>query len=229
MAIFSFVNNRFYKYSLLSGGSGEYYTITERILVMNGIKIILASASPRRKELLTQIGVKFEIMISDKETDIDSSNPIKACEKQAMQKALDIEEKAALKYKEDYIIIAADTIVALEDTILGKPKDKEDARLMLERISGKKHKVYTAVCVFNSRLKTHKSFVEETAVEVAELSKEDIDFYLSKDEAYDKAGAYAIQGLFSRYIVGIEGDYYNVMGLPVGRVYREHLAGFVGE
>ena len=196
---------------------------------MNSIKIILASASPRRKELLTQIGVKFEIMISDKETDIDSSNPIKACEKQSMQKALDIEEKAALKYKEDYIIIAADTIVALEDTILGKPKDKEDARLMLERISGKKHKVYTAVCVFNSRLKTHKSFVEETAVEVAELSKEDIDFYLSDDEAYDKAGAYAIQGLFSRYIVGIEGDYYNVMGLPVGRVYREHLAGFVGE
>lgn len=196
---------------------------------MNNIKIILASASPRRKELLTQIGVKFEIMISDKETDIDSSNPVKACEKQAMQKALDIEEKAALKYKEDYIIIAADTIVALEDTILGKPKDKEDARLMLERISGKKHKVYTAVCVFNSRLKTHKSFVEETAVEVAELSKEDIDFYLSKDEAYDKAGAYAIQGLFSRYIVGIEGDYYNVVGLPVGRVYREHLAGFVGE
>lgn len=196
---------------------------------MNNIKIILASASPRRKELLTQIGVKFEIMISDKETDIDSSNPVKACEKQAMQKALDIEEKAALKYREDYIIIAADTIVALEDTILGKPKDKEDARLMLEKISGKKHKVYTAVCVFNSRLKTHKSFVEETAVEVAELSKEDIDFYLSDDEAYDKAGAYAIQGLFSRYIVGIEGDYYNVMGLPVGRVYREHLAGFVGE
>ena len=196
---------------------------------MNSIKIILASASPRRKELLTQIGVKFEIMISDKETDIDSTDPIKACEKQAMQKALDIEEKAALKYKEDYIIIAADTIVALEDTILGKPKDKEDARLMLERISGKKHKVYTAVYMFNSRLKTHKSFVEETAVEVAELSKEDIDFYLSKDEAYDKAGAYAIQGLFSRYIVGMEGDYYNVMGLPVGRVYREHLAGFVGE
>lgn len=196
---------------------------------MNSIKIILASASPRRKELLTQIGVKFDVMVSDKETDIDSTDPIKACEKQAMQKALDIEEKAALKYKEDYIIIAADTIVALEDTILGKPKDKEDARLMLERISGKKHKVYTAVCVFNSRLKTHKSFVEETAVEVAELSKEDIDFYLSDDEAYDKAGAYAIQGLFSRYIVGIEGDYYNVMGLPVGRVYREHLAGFVGE
>ena len=196
---------------------------------MNNIKIILASASPRRKELLTQIGVKFDVMVSDKETDIDSTDPIKACEKQAMQKALDIEEKAALKYKEDYIIIAADTIVSLEGSILGKPKDREDARLMLERISGKKHKVYTAVCVFNSRLKTHKSFVEETAVEVAELSKEDIDFYLSDDEAYDKAGAYAIQGLFSRYIVGIEGDYYNVMGLPVGRVYREHLAGFVGE
>lgn len=196
---------------------------------MDNIKIILASASPRRKELLTQIGVEFDIMVSDKETDIDSTDPVKACEKQAMQKALDIEEKAVLKYKEDHIIIAADTIVALEGSILGKPKDKEDARLMLEKISGKKHKVYTAVCVFNSRLKTHKSFVEETAVEVAELSKEDIEFYLSGDEAYDKAGAYAIQGLFSRYIVGIEGDYYNVMGLPVGRVYREHLAGFVGE
>lgn len=196
---------------------------------MNNIKIILASASPRRKELLTQIGVKFDVMVSDKETDIDSTDPVKACEKQAMQKALDIEEKAALKYREDYIIIAADTIVALEDTILGKPKNREDARLMLEKISGKKHKVYTAICVFNSRSKTHKSFVEETVVEVAELSKEDIEFYLSGDEAYDKAGAYAIQGLFSRYIVGIEGDYYNVMGLPVGRVYREHLAGFVGE
>jgi len=196
---------------------------------MNNIRIILASASPRRKELLTQIGVEFDIMVSDKETDIDSTDPVKACEKQAMQKALDIEEKAVLKYKEDHIIRPADTIVALEGSILGKPKDKEDARLMLEKISGKKHKVYTAVCVFNSRLKTHKSFVEETAVEVAELSKKDIDFYLSKDEAYDKAGAYAIQGLFSRYIVGIEGDYYNVMGLPVGRVYREHLAGFVGE
>ena len=196
---------------------------------MNNIKIILASASPRRKELLTQIGFKFDVMVSDKETDIDSSDPVKACEKQAMQKALDIEEKAALEYREDYIIIAADTIVALEGSILGKPRDREDARLMLERISGKKHKVYTAVCVFNSRLKTQESFVEETTVEVAELSKEDIDFYLSKDEAYDKAGAYAIQGLFSRYIVGIEGDYYNVMGLPVGRVYREHLAGFVGE
>jgi septum formation protein maf len=196
---------------------------------MNNIRIILASASPRRKELLRQIGVKFDVMVSDKETDIDSTDPVKACEKQAMQKALDIEEKAVLKYKEDHIIIAADTIVALEGSILGKPKDKEEARLMLEKISGKKHKVYTAVCVFNSRLKTHKSFVEETEVEVAELSKKDIDFYLSKDEAYDKAGAYAIQGLFSRYIVGIEGDYYNVMGLPVGRVYREHLAGFVGK
>lgn len=196
---------------------------------MNNIRIILASASPRRKELLRQIGVKFDVMVSDKETDIDSTDPVKACEKQARQKALDIEEKAVLKYKEDHIIIAADTIVALEGSILGKPKDREDARLMLERISGKKHKVYTAVCVFNSRLKTRKSFVEETVVEVAELSKEDIEFYLSGDEAYDKAGAYAIQGLFSRYIVGIEGDYYNVMGLPVGRVYREHLAGFVGE
>ena len=191
---------------------------------MNNVKIILASASPRRKELLEQIGVDFEIAVSDKETAIDCSDPVEACRIQAYNKAVDIVEKSKLKYSdEDFAVISADTIVAIEGKILGKPKDKSEARQMLETLSGRKHRVYTAVCVYNSLKDSYESFVEDTSVEVASLSSEEIEDYLEKKEPYDKAGAYAIQGYFSRYIVGIEGDYYNVMGLPVGRLYREYL------
>ena len=195
---------------------------------MKDIKIILASASPRRKELLSQIGLDFEIMVSDKETEIDSKDPREACEKQACQKAVDIVEQATLKYKEnDFIVIAADTIVAFEGKILGKPKSREDAKQMIEDISGRKHRVYTAVCVYNSIKKSYESFVDDTLVEVAKLSDGEIEDYLDKKEPYDKAGAYTIQGYFSRYIVGIEGDYYNVMGLPIGRLYREYLRNYI--
>ena len=191
---------------------------------MNNVKIILASASPRRKELLEQIGVDFEIAVSDKETEIDCMDPVEACRKQAYNKALDIVEKSRLKYGDkDFVVISADTIVAIEGKILGKPKDKSEARQMLKTLSGRKHRVYTAVCVYNSLKDSYESFVEDTPVEVASLSSEEIEDYLEKKEPYDKAGAYAIQGYFSRYIVGIEGDYYNVMGLPVGRLYREYL------
>lgn len=191
---------------------------------MNNVKIILASASPRRKELLEQIGVDFEIAVSDKETEIDCMDPVEACRKQAYNKALDIVEKSRLKYGDkDFVVISADTIVAIEGKILGKPKDKSEARQMLKTLSGRKHRVYTAVCVYNSLKDSYESFVEDTPVEVARLSSEEIEDYLEKKEPYDKAGAYAIQGYFSRYIVGIEGDYYNVMGLPVGRLYREYL------
>ena len=162
---------------------------------MKDIKIILASASPRRKELLNQIGLDFEIMVSDKETEIDGKDPREACEKQACQKAKDIVEQATLKYKEkDFIVIAADTIVAFEGKILGKPKSREDAKQMIEAISGRKHRVYTAVCVYNSIKKSYESFVDDTPVEVAKLSEGEIEDYLDKKEPYDKAGAYAIQG-----------------------------------
>lgn len=191
---------------------------------MNNIKIILASASPRRKELLEQIGVGFEIAVSDKETAIDGGDSVEACRTQAYNKAVDIVEKSKLKYGDkDFAVISADTIVAIDKKILGKPKDKSDARKMLETLSGRKHRVYTAVCVYNSLKDSYESFVEDTSVEVASLSSEEIEDYLEKKEPYDKAGAYAIQGYFSRYIVGIEGDYYNVMGLPVGRLYRDYL------
>ena len=191
---------------------------------MNNIKIILASASSRRKELLEQIGIDFEIAVSDKETAIDGGDPVEACRKQAYNKALDIVEKSKLKYSDkDFVVIAADTIVSIDTKILGKPKDKSEARKMLKSLSGRKHRVYTAVCVYNSLKDSYESFVEDTPVEVARLSSEEIEDYLEKKEPYDKAGAYAIQGYFSRYIVGIEGDYYNVMGLPVGRLYRDYL------
>ena len=191
---------------------------------MNNVKIILASASPRRKELLEQIGVDFEIEVSDKETAIKERDPVEECRTQAYNKAVDIVEKSKLKYSDkDFVVISADTIVAIEGKILGKPKDKSDARQMLKTLSGRKHRVYTAVFVYNSLKDSYESFVEDTPVEVARLSSEEIEDYLEKKEPYDKAGAYAIQGYFSRYIVGIEGDYYNVMGLPVGRLYREYL------
>ena len=191
---------------------------------MNNIKIILASASPRRKELLEQIGVDFEIAVSDKETAIKERDPVEECRTQAYNKAVDIVEKSKLKYSDkDFVVISADTIVAIEGKILGKPKDKSDARQMIKTLSGRKHRVYTAVFVYNSLKDSYESFVEDTPVEVARLSSEEIEDYLEKKEPYDKAGAYAIQGYFSRYIVGIEGDYYNVMGLPVGRLYREYL------
>ena len=191
---------------------------------MNNVKIILASASPRRKELLEQIGVDFEIEVSDKETAIKERDPVEECRTQAYNKAVDIVEKSKLKYSDkDFVVISADTIVAIEGKILGKPKDKSDARQMLETLSGRKHRVYTAVFVYNSLKDSYESFVEDTPVEVARLSSEEIEDYLEKKEPYDKAGAYAIQGYFSRYIVGIEGDYYNVMGLPVGRLYRDYL------
>ena len=191
---------------------------------MNNIKIILASASPRRKELLEQTGVDFEIEVSDKETVIKERDPVEECRTQAYNKAVDIVEKSKLKYSDkDFVVISADTIVAIEGKILGKPKDKSDARQMLETLSGRKHRVYTAVFVYNSLKDSYESFVEDTPVEVASLSSEEIEDYLEKKEPYDKAGAYAIQGYFSRYIVGIEGDYYNVMGLPVGRLYRDYL------
>ena len=137
---------------------------------------------------------------------------------------MDIVEKSRLKYGDkDFVVISADTIVAIEGKILGKPKDKSDAIQMLKSLSGRKHSVYTAVFVYNSLKDSYESFVEDTPVEVASLSSEEIEDYLEKKEPYDKAGAYAIQGYFSRYIVGIEGDYYNVMGLPVGRLYRDYL------
>lgn len=195
-------------------------------------KIILASGSPRRKQLLEQIGLEFEVWPSKKEEVVNSNVPAEVCVELSKQKALDIaagirtynEEHSDISAAADLLIIGADTIVTLDEEILGKPKDDDDARQMLARLSGRKHSVYTGVTfVFMSsdgRVGEY-SFYEKTDVDVYELSESDIQEYVDSGDPLDKAGAYGIQGSFAKHIKGIIGDYYNVVGLPVGRLYHE--------
>lgn len=195
-------------------------------------KIILASGSPRRKELLTQIGFEFEIWPSQCEEEITKTEPSEVCTQLSRQKALDVasgirsynETHPDLAQDRDLVIIGADTIVALNDDILGKPKDDDDAVRMLKMLSGKKHSVYTGVTfVFMSsdgRVGEH-SFFEKTDVYVDDLDEDEIREYVDSGEPLDKAGAYGIQGSFGKYIHKIDGDYYNVVGLPISRLYHE--------
>lgn len=187
-------------------------------------KIILASQSPRRKELLTQIGIEFECMPSDEEEIIKTSAPSQAAEELAVMKALNISKKV-----QGRCILAADTIVEYDNNILGKPKDEEDARRMLKMLSDNKHTVHTGVCIIDqkpiiSSSKENKyrqiSFVCHTDVYVNEITDEEIEAYIASKEPMDKAGAYAIQGRAAAFISHIEGDFYNVVGLPVSEVYK---------
>ncbi|WP_300714724.1 Maf family protein [uncultured Acetatifactor sp.] len=192
------------------------------------MKIVLASASPRRRELLEQIGLPFEVRVSDVEEKAAVLDPGQLVEELSRQKAeavLAALEEAA----EDTIVIGADTVVAMEGHILGKPADSEDAAGMLEGLSGKSHEVYTGVTLLyrpaagesgGSEI-CRKTFYERTKVSFYSLTKKEISDYVSSGECLDKAGAYGIQGVFARYVRGIEGDYNNVVGLPVGRLYQE--------
>lgn len=195
-------------------------------------KIILASGSPRRKQLLEQIGFEFLVCPSDSEETITSSGPDEVCMELSRQKALDVasgikaynETHSDIASDQDLIIIGADTIVAADGEILGKPTDEEDAKRMLLRLSGRKHSVFTGVSfVFMSsdgRVGEY-GFYEETKVKVYPIDEDEIDSYIKSGEPMDKAGAYGIQGSFAKYIEAIEGDYYNVVGLPIGRLYQE--------
>jgi len=192
-------------------------------------KIILASASPRRRELLAQIGINFEVIVSDKEERITAEEPADICMHLAMQKALDVKDilEKSGRYESDedrdLTIIGADTIVVLERRILGKPCDEEHAAGILRSLSGREHQVYTGVCVV--RGETVCTFAEKTDVYVAPLSEEDIRAYIATGDPMDKAGAYGIQGIFAKHIEKIDGDYFNVVGLPIGRLWREYLRG----
>lgn len=181
-------------------------------------KIILASASPRRKELLSQIGVTFEIIKAEKEEHITSSIPTEVVKELSMQKAKEVAAKC-----DGSIIIGADTIVAMEGQILGKPKDRADAMRMLRLLQGKKHQVITGVTVLLGSTKT-RSFAEVTDVSLYPMADAQIERYIATGEPMDKAGAYGIQGRFAAYVRGIEGDYNNVVGLPIGRLYQEVLS-----
>lgn len=185
-------------------------------------QIILASASPRRKELLEQMGLSFCICPAKGEELQTKTKPSEVVMELAMQKADEI--AAQFLESKNYLILGADTIVACENQILGKPKKKEDAQKMLSLLSGKCHTVYTgAAFVFdneNGMVQRHV-FYEKTNVWVKTLSKSEIDRYIASGEPMDKAGAYGIQGKGAVFIERIEGDYNNVVGLPIARIYKE--------
>ncbi len=187
----------------------------------NETRIILASASPRRRELLSQIGLDFEVMVSQVEEKVSSTLPERVVEELSAQKA-----QAVLEALEgspgNVLVIGADTVVALEGEILGKPRSSGEAARMLRSLSGKTHAVYTGVTLlYRGSGIQRKTFHERTDVIFCPLTEEEIDFYVSSGDCMDKAGAYGIQGIFARYVEGIKGDYNNVVGLPVGRLYQE--------
>lgn len=174
--------------------------------------IILASASPRRRELLERMGIEeFDIVVSDADETMDEAlSPAEQVERLSQLKATSV---AAELDDPSAIIIAADTVVALDGIILGKPADEEDAFRMLSALSGVRHHVYTGVTVMqgNRILTRHES----TSVDFRSLEPEEVELYIATGECMDKAGAYGIQGYGCLLVEGINGDYYNVMGLPI--------------
>ncbi len=189
-------------------------------------KIILGSASPRRRELMAQIGLEFEVVVSNKEEYYESTIPEEIVKELALMKAENVtSELEAKRQLKDMVIIGADTIVVLDDQILGKPRDEEEAFEMLTNLQGRAHQVFTGTAIL-SYDETGERLVQnqasETKVYVHEMNRDEILSYIKSGEPMDKAGAYGIQGAFAAYIDRIEGDYYNVVGLPVSYLYQ-HL------
>lgn len=175
-------------------------------------RIVLASTSPRRRELLNQIGLSFDIIPSSAlEKDIGSSDPIQGSVEAAEIKALNV----ATKLSGNVLVIAADTVVVIDGMVLGKPKDKEEAKSMLRRLSGRVHNVITGFVVINVLTGKKSSGYERTRVWFRQLTDEEIASYVESGEPMDKAGAYGIQDLGSLLVKRIEGCYFNVVGLPI--------------
>ena len=182
---------------------------------MNFIPFILASGSPRRKQLLNQIGLEFTVIPSDVDEDFTLDLPPEAfTEHWAREKA-----KSVAKIHPDSLIVGADTIVVLDGNILGKPKDKKDSFNMLQSLSGKTHEVITGVSFISLEQELDHTFNERTFVSFNTLSDRDINSYIDIYNPLDKAGSYGIQDWFSVHIHRVEGCYYNVMGLPISSFY----------
>lgn len=176
--------------------------------------IVLASASPRRQELLRNAGIEFTVQASDiPEIPQPGEAPRQFAERMAWEKASAIREQ-----KRGEFILAADTVVAVDDEILGKPEDAKDAARMLRLLNGRNHEVITAVCLATHEFADVRS--ETTRVQFDRMTETEITDYVATGEPMDKAGAYAIQGRASRWVSKIEGDYYNVVGLPVDLVWQ---------
>lgn len=189
------------------------------------MKIYLASASPRRKELLGQLGLSFVVFPAQGEEQITGEQPRDVVIELARQKAGEIYGKitGAGADSEDCLVIGADTVVCCDGAVLGKPGSREDAAEMLRQLSGRTHQVYTGVSLWmrEQGRKVQYSFYEKTDVTMWELSEEEIAAYVASGEPMDKAGSYGIQGKGAAFVQGIRGDYNNVVGLPIGRLYQE--------
>ncbi|MBR5369388.1 MAG: septum formation protein Maf [Lachnospiraceae bacterium] len=211
-------------------------TNSNRTQFRQNVRVILASASPRRKELLAKLGVPFEVIVSDTDENIECPDPCSLVRELALLKARDVFEKVSGCSSErpssgiangaenvsSLLVIGADTVVDLGGTVLGKPKDKADAERMLRGLSGIAHQVHTGIAVIvrdASGTVTEFSDTETSTVHVDTLTDEEISSYIATGEPFDKAGSYAIQGAFAPYISSIEGDYYNIVGLPIHKLY----------
>lgn len=201
------------------------------------MRIVLASASPRRRELLGQIGLEFETAVSNVREETLAAEPWRMAEELSAQKAeavFALQEQKPRREQKPFpdetgeegglLVIGADTVVAADGCVLGKPADPADAARMLEMLSGRSHEVYTGVTLIHrsagGRI-SRKTFHERTEVSFYPMSGEEIARYVSTGDCMDKAGAYGIQGFCARYVRELRGEYSNVVGLPVGRLYQE--------
>ncbi len=176
--------------------------------------LILASGSPRRRELLSLYTTDFTVCVSEfDESAVTAPTPAQLVEQLAIGKCL-----AVAKQHPDAVVIGCDTVVDVDGAVFGKPHDAEDAKRMLRALSGKTHQGHTGVCI--AKADRAEQFVDSCKVTFFPLSEEEIDFYASTKEPYDKAGAYAIQGRAALWLDRIEGDYYTIMGLPVSRTVQ---------
>jgi len=182
------------------------------------MKLILASSSPRRAEILANAGLPFSVLSSAvDESPYPGETPAALVQRLANAKADLVTARAV----GPAIVLAADTVVVLDDKILGKPSSVEDARHMLQQLSGRTHSVLTGVALVRLPDGERRQFIESTLVHFRPITDEELSSYLATEEPYDKAGAYAIQGQAGRYIPRVEGCYFNVVGLPLSRVLTE--------
>ncbi len=207
------------------------------------IQFVLASQSPRRKELLQRLGISFQVIIAETDEEVSSTDPAMVTSVLANRKAMAVAEGLVCQHgslwmreplidgktmrvgpADKAIVIGADTVVVVDDKIMGKPQSVVEARKMIHTLEGRSHEVYTGVAILtlqDGRQDRGRTFHERTVVHVGKLDEIELEEYITSKEPYDKAGGYGIQGDFSKYITGIEGDYYNVVGLPLHKLYQE--------
>jgi septum formation protein len=183
------------------------------------LKLILASASPRRAEILRNAGIRFEICSTGvDESRLDNESPGDYVRRLALAKAVSAAERNP-NLGADALVVGADTVVVVDAAILGKPASSDDAKRMLSRISGRVHEVHTGLALLQTSGMQRRVVEEITRVHFAHLSEQEMEDYIATGEPFDKAGAYAIQGIGGRFVKRIEGCYFNVMGLPLARLW----------